>query len=359
MREISCLPNKLTLCFFGGFHAEIDGEALGIHSTKSILLLAYLAVEQNHTRRFSREMLAALLWSELSSPRVALNNLRQVLCNLRRQLVNFASLLQTDKTSIAFVSTSEVIMDVSQFINPVHIMRKTHEMNSDLLSALAKALDYYRGEFLAGFQITDCEEIEDWLRIKRESYHCQAVSMLETLSSGYEQLGDVESAIFYALRLVEMEPLQDLAQQRLMRLYAKTTRTTAALVQYENYREQLWLEHGIEPSDEIKVLLQAIKLSEVTPWDENVSAFAENVAEQDVNVILALYRVSVDETKQVIACWIDDGSRAYKARDQQARDYFFTALKLVMTLPTDSESDILESYLFKKIQCISNEKKYW
>ena len=75
---------QLRLSLLGTFQASLDGKQLiGFASNKVRALLAYLAVEAD--RPHNREVLATLLWSD-SPQQKALNNLRNALSNLRKQL---------------------------------------------------------------------------------------------------------------------------------------------------------------------------------------------------------------------------------------------------------------------------------
>ena len=79
---------KLVMRLFGGFHVELDGEAVhGFESDKGRALLAYLVVESDRPHR--RETVASLLWPDRPDV-VARNNLRQALFRLRQVLCDSA-----------------------------------------------------------------------------------------------------------------------------------------------------------------------------------------------------------------------------------------------------------------------------
>jgi DNA-binding SARP family transcriptional activator len=358
MSEVSNLSNTLYLSFFGGFTAEIDGSPIKFAYVKCQLLLAYLAVEQNPSRGFSRETLATLLWTDISSTSLVLGNLRQVLCNLRRKLGSFANLLKADRNSISFISSTSVRMDINFFLNPA-LTGQEHDLKDDLLSRMIEAAACYQGEFLAGFQLSDCEEFEQWVRIKREKFHRQALSLMQTLSCTYEHLGHLQSAIYYAQRLVDLEPLQDETQQRLIRLYAAAKQSSAALGQFESYRKQLWLEHGLEPGEEVLKLMRSIRNNESSGWilaapilsavtvaDE---AFALEPIHNEQNIVLM----------QEINDWIDLGDSAFASQDKQAGKHYLAALRLVMELEDSDQRDWLEASLADKIQTVCYEKQFW
>ncbi len=75
------------------------------------------------------------------------------------------------------------------------------------------------------------------------------------------KLGDYESAIGYARRWLALDPLQEAAHRQLMSLFWQSGQRAAALRQYENCREVLCDELGVEPSEETRELYQKIRAS--------------------------------------------------------------------------------------------------
>ena len=90
---------------------------------------------------------------------------------------------------------------------------------------------------------------------RREGLHRQALQALFTLAEAHEQQGDLEAALPYARRQVELEPWHEPGQQQLMRLLALSGQRSAALAQYEACRKALADELQVEPSAETKRLV--------------------------------------------------------------------------------------------------------
>src|SRR3954469_18534538 len=91
MKHLSCSTQEiivasLSLCLFGGFRAERNGEPISaFESNKVRALLAYLAVEVS--RPHPRSALAGLLWPD-HPEELARTNLRHVLRQLRQTLLD-------------------------------------------------------------------------------------------------------------------------------------------------------------------------------------------------------------------------------------------------------------------------------
>jgi DNA-binding SARP family transcriptional activator len=109
------LSAGISLRLLGGFSLERDGQACEIAYKKGKAILAYLAAEPG--RAHSRAFLATMFWPGMPHE-AALNNLRQVLRDLRRVL-NTAGLaespLQVDRESIQLNPAAGLMIDVTEF----------------------------------------------------------------------------------------------------------------------------------------------------------------------------------------------------------------------------------------------------
>src|SRR5690606_6962879 len=74
------------------------------------------------------------------------------------------------------------------------------------IDELEEAVALYRGDFLAGLDLPDCPDFDDWLLLQRESLRCHALALLEHLSNLFEQRGELQRALPHARRLVELDP---------------------------------------------------------------------------------------------------------------------------------------------------------
>ncbi|MCB0128381.1 MAG: hypothetical protein KDE58_39210, partial [Caldilineaceae bacterium] len=190
------------------------------HSDKVRALLAYLVLEPHeHTRA----ELAALLWPEIGD-HSARANLRNTLHRLRHVLDAAAagssdSLLTVSRQSICFnpeTATVDVAVDFHDFLAAVN------DAHSDApsvdLDRLEEAATLYRGELLAGFGVADAPTFEEWLLLRREVLHQQALVALHMLTTAYETAGHYERAHGMAGRLLTLDPYREETHRQIMRL---------------------------------------------------------------------------------------------------------------------------------------------
>ncbi|MGZ5049878.1 MAG: AAA family ATPase [Methylobacter sp.] len=268
------------LLLLGGFEASLDGRpVVGFAYSKMRALLAYLAVEREQDHR--RDVLAELLWN--SNPAVARSNLRRTLADLRRslELPSGRVLFVPGKHTIRFVPNAYI--DVLAFCGQPSALRGSDDAD---LACDERVVELYRGEFLAGLALPDCPDFEDWLQAQRERLHGRAVNLLERLSIGYGETGTYDKALQYALRQAELAPWDEEAHSRVMRFYALSGQTGAALRHYEVCSRQLQNELGISPSDEVRQLAERLRAGE---FQEKVPAALEVSPPAERRQVTALY----------------------------------------------------------------------
>ncbi|MBK5263932.1 MAG: AAA family ATPase, partial [Alphaproteobacteria bacterium] len=96
-----------------------------------------------------------------------------------------------------------------------------------------------------------------------EALHRRALALLERLSNCYEPVGDYGKALQFALRYAELEPWDEGAHRRVMRLYALSGQKSAALVQYDACCRLLKKELDVLPSQETQHLAERIRNGEL------------------------------------------------------------------------------------------------
>jgi len=228
---------KLRLTLLGGFEARTDsGLSLSIPRKKAQMLLAYLAMhpKQSHLR----DKLATLLWDDSPAEQARLS-LRQTLFAIRQALPFDPTRLDGD--SVAFAAEA-VTVDVSEF---EQIAR------NDDPEGLERAAALYQGDLLEGISAGSAQ-FEEWLRAERERLHELALEAFAKLLGHHMKLGATEPAIQTALRLLSLDPLQEVTHRALMRLYARQGRRAAALRQYQLCVDVLHRELGVEPEEATK-----------------------------------------------------------------------------------------------------------
>src|SRR5215831_12328262 len=227
----------LRLTLLGGFEARTDsGLSLPIPRRKAQMLLAYLAMHprQSHLR----DKLATLLWDHALAEQ-ARQSLRQTLFAIRQALPSDPVLLEGDHVAFAAEAVTVDVSDFEQFAQ------------CDDPKKLDRAASLYQGDLLEGLG-PGSALFEEWLRTERERLHELALEAFAKLLAHRMKLGATESAIQTALRLLSLDPLQEVTHRALMRLYAGQGRRASALRQYQICVDVLQRELGVEPEEATK-----------------------------------------------------------------------------------------------------------
>jgi DNA-binding SARP family transcriptional activator/tetratricopeptide (TPR) repeat protein len=237
---------RLILTLLGGFRARLDPAApLALPTRKARALLAYLAMPPGTAH--PRDKLASLLWGSTAET-TARTSLRQTLYALRKSLRDAdPQPLALDGEAVA-LDADAVTVDVHEF------ERRAAEASP---SALAQAATLYQGDFLDGFAIPE-PPFEDWLLGHRERLREVALRSLAGLLACERAAGTTDSAVQTALRLLELDALQEPAHRALMELYVESGRRGSALRQYQLCVATLQRELRTEPEAETKALYHEI-----------------------------------------------------------------------------------------------------
>jgi len=268
---------------------ELDsasGASIGLPTRKAEALLAVLA--RHPGRRHGRERLAALLWPE-STQAGARTSLRQTLAQLRRALLaRGPEPVRAEADSLA-LEPSGVEVDAARF-------EALHDAGTR--AALTEAAALYRGDFLEGFS-PPAEPFAEWLTFERMRLRERAVAVLSALLPDDAGDSSSEQAIQTAVRLLELDPLQESVHRLLMRLYLAQGRRGAALEQYRFCRAALRRELGAEPEAETEALGREIReqshpVSTATPGAVQGDAPAHGLLAGPVVAVLPFANLSPD-----------------------------------------------------------------
>src|SRR5262250_2370986 len=229
--------SKLRLALLGSFEARTDsGLSLSIPRKKAQTLLAYLAMHPKQTHL--RDKLATLLWDDAPAEQARLS-LRQTLFIIRQALPFDPTVV--DGNGVAFAEDA-VTVDVTEFEQ----VARSHDPDE-----LERAAALYQGDLLEGIS-PGSAQFEEWLRAERGRLHELALEAFAKLLAHQIKLEATEPAIQTALRLLSLDPLQEVTHRALMRLYARQGRRAAALRQYQLCVDVLQRELGVEPEEATK-----------------------------------------------------------------------------------------------------------
>jgi DNA-binding SARP family transcriptional activator len=237
---------------------------------KEQALLIYLACQPG--QRFSRDHVSTLLWGEIPQSR-ARYNLRRALWKLRSALDQVGLppgvCLVTEGSWIHIPRTAPYWVDVHDFEQVLQACFQDPQSRfspaSEGIRRIRKALDLYRGDFLAGFSVLRAPNFDEWLVFERERLFLLLLRALTSLIQGFIARGERDEAIAACQRLLALDPLQEDIHRLLMRLYWETRQRSQALRQYNTYQELLQRELGIEPLTETQDLYRRILERETAP----------------------------------------------------------------------------------------------
>ncbi|HNS50651.1 MAG TPA: BTAD domain-containing putative transcriptional regulator [Anaerolineae bacterium] len=241
---------RLALSLLGAFQVTLDDRPVTeFVSDKVRALLAYLATEWD--RPHSREKLAGLFWPD-SNETAARASLSHALTNLRTLLAadGLPPILLADRQSVQLNPEAGIAVDAAAFQDLA---------GKKDVSSLRQAAELYRGRYLEGFSLPGCPEVEEWLLLEQEHVHRQAMEALARLASVCEEECELERALVFTWRQLELDPAWESAHQGAMRLLALAGRRDAALAQYQVCRRVLAEELGVEPSTETARLYEQIR----------------------------------------------------------------------------------------------------
>lgn len=210
-------------------------------SRKDAAVLAVLALDGPQPR----ERLAALIWPDVPAARAS-SNLRQRLFRLRQQ-------------------TGHLLIDNGELLRPAAGLRMDLQQLDGADTAADMPID--PGEELLGALdfAEDGDLLDDWVRRARQVWRTRRVDLLTGRAARHEATGELAAALATVERLLTIDPLQEHAWRRLMRLHHRRGDRAAAVAAFERCEQVLKDELGLKPSGETRDLLAAIEHAEAQP----------------------------------------------------------------------------------------------
>ncbi len=258
----------LSLALLGPPEVRHANQVVLFSTRKELALLVYLAVED---RVHARKKLSEQFWPEGDAMhgRAAL---RITLLHLRHLLGEDESydslphiLITRDTLGLDFASALD--LDLHTLHEAWTLARASARMalsmpedaHRSLLTHLQHATSLPRGEFLEGFSLRDAPVFDDWVRFQREYWHLHTNEVFDRLSHLQFEAGELSSAIETVNRWLALDPLQEDAYQRLMRLHFAAGDRGAALHAYDTCRERLSTGMQTGPTPETMALASRMR----------------------------------------------------------------------------------------------------
>jgi DNA-binding SARP family transcriptional activator/tetratricopeptide (TPR) repeat protein len=245
---------KLSIRLLGPLEVAVDERPIRVDTRKALAIVALLAAED---RAFARDELAALFWPE-ADDESARGALRRTLSSLKSAV---------DGTGLV-VDRSRVALDAAHvWVDVAEVERLARSSDP---AALARAAGLARGPFLAGFAIRDSPAFDDWQAARRLQVERTVGTILDRLAEGRAAAGDVAGAAEAARRRVELDPLDEPGQRRLIELLARSGDRAGAIRQYRALVALFDRELGVAPLRETTELYEAIREDRAAPRDDRV-----------------------------------------------------------------------------------------
>ncbi len=246
-------PEKsLQIIFLGAPQVLRDKEPINSFSTNKVLaLFCYLVTTR---RPHTRDALAGMFWAEMPNTD-AKANLRKALSNLRKL---FPAEFSITRTTVQFNADIPHTLDIADFSAVLARARGVTSAKEEN-AALMEAVNYYRGEFLAGFYLPDAVAFSEWALQMREHFSVQMLDTLFTLAQLHTTRNQFSQAAECWRQLLAIDPWREEAHRELMLTFARMGQRNAAIAQYHTCAEVLQRELGVLPSAETRMLFERIE----------------------------------------------------------------------------------------------------
>jgi DNA-binding SARP family transcriptional activator len=246
--------SALTVQLLGTFEAShAEHKVTSFPRRKALALLAYLCVEQPGIVH-QRDKLAAMLWPD-TFQEDARRSLRQCLYELRQKLHDPNEVSQSHfevTAQTVRLRTENLKCDVSDFISLCA---------SDDPTYMESALNLYRGELLAGFNVEDAAPFEEWLFYVRGQLGRSLTQVLQHQREQAEQNQDWSRVIVALRHLITLDNLNEELYFALMQAYLANGERKTALDLYVEWRDLLETELQLAPQPQVTALYNKIRQS--------------------------------------------------------------------------------------------------
>jgi serine/threonine-protein kinase len=211
---------------------------------KRVALLAYLCIAE--PRGFHRrDTLLGLFWPD-SDQDHARASLRKALHILRRALGEDSILARGDEE--VAIDFQRVTCDVVAFEASLRAGR------------IEEALEIYRGDLVPGFFVDDAPEFERWLNSERARLRTRAAEAAHACSERNERKGDLDGALKYARRSLEICDTDERVLRRVVDLQDRAGDRSGALDAYETFAQRLESDYEAKPASDTRLLIDQIRL---------------------------------------------------------------------------------------------------
>jgi DNA-binding SARP family transcriptional activator len=232
----------------GGFRVAVGKHVVpddAWRRRKAAGLVKLLALSPGH--KLHREQVMDALWPDLA-PDAAAANLRKAVHYARRAFDGEGDRVIASVGELLCLPADGVWIDVEALRTAAAQARRTADP-----VLYAEAVELYRDGLLPE------DRYEEWTFALRDELQNEYAALLEEMAALLESRGELEAAARAASRLVAAEPLRESGHLLLMRLHALAGRRAEAMRRYEQLRDSLASELGMEPSPQAQQLYEEVR----------------------------------------------------------------------------------------------------
>lgn len=220
---------------FGSPLVTFNDKTITFSFKKAEALFYYMLLKKDA----SREELISLFWAD-QDEEMGRKNLRNALYSVKKAF-NIDIFIAHGKSNLTLNPEILINCDVLNFLN-------------------SDSIEEYKGDFLEGFCIKDCEPFEEFVMQKREElkeiYKKRLYNKINLLLKDHK----INEAKDYAKRILIVDEFDERAIRLLMQIYSKSGEINKAVELYKSFQEKLYRELGINPDAKTKNLYEKIIL---------------------------------------------------------------------------------------------------
>ena len=243
---------QLHVRLLGPLEVIVGGRPLVVDTRKALAIVALVAAEG---RPFAREELAAMFWPD-ADDEAARGALRRTLSALRTAIGPVGFVIERARVSMDPATSQVDLVELERLAT------------SDRLADLEAAAALARGPFMAGFALRDSPDFDDWQAARAVRVEHLVGDVLDRLASSRSASGDPAGAIEAARRRVDLDPLDEPGQRRVMDLLARSGDRSGAIRQYRSLVALFDRELGVAPLRQTTDLYEAIREDRLAPVPE-------------------------------------------------------------------------------------------
>jgi DNA-binding SARP family transcriptional activator len=232
-------------------------------SNKGMALIILLML--NAGKEMSRDKLISYLWAD-SDEEAARYNLRFNLWNIRK-------LIPTDEYGQELVITHKDYC----LINPKYdfgsdmLMLKGFFESKETERTLEELIAYkemFRGDFLEGIYLKNCDEFNEKIIFERIVYQNRYVDLLNEIADKYENSQNYKECVQVLNELIGIEPYSEKTICRLIGVYSCWGKRFEAINCYKKFETSLRSNLNIAPGHDLKRLYQKLLEESKEPSQE-------------------------------------------------------------------------------------------